>query len=424
MMYWLNRAFMLLHRLFPRGVDGATLPLWPGSLAVIFLIGTAAIHFVTLRYFDNRMDYIRLHTQNGKPALLAALIALGFGLADWGLLAALPRLGLSYGGLMRGLIGITAIRLAVLAVVIAILMAVSYAHSFFGWSLNPERLLKGGLITLSLINLAIFASEIYGLTIEPFDLQTTQISLAGPQKQNGEPLRILHLTDTHVERITRREVDLIERVHTLKPDLILLTGDYVNLDYLDDPYALRDARQVLDQLHAPYGVYAVTGSVDTPPVAQALFSGSSIRLLQDEVQPLRLGEQTIYLVGVSNINSKRDAQAFENLAGQIPQDGYSILLYHTPDLIEVADRIGIDLYLAGHTHGGQVRLPFYGAIVTMSAFGKRFESGLYQLHSTTLYVSRGIGMEGMGLPRVRFLCPPEIVMLTLANKPTGVGGAQ
>jgi predicted MPP superfamily phosphohydrolase len=91
----------------------------------------------------------------------------------------------------------------------------------------------------------------------------------------------------------------------------------------------------------------------------------------------------------------------------------SLLLYHTPDLIETADREEIDLYLAGHTHGGQVRLPFFGAIVTMSAYGKQYEMGLYQLNPTTLYVSRGVGMEGMGLPRVRFLCPPEIVLIEL-----------
>jgi hypothetical protein len=85
-------------------------------------------------------------------------------------------------------------------------------------------------------------------------------------------------------------------------------------------------------------------------------------------------------------------------------------------LIEVADRLQIDLYLAGHTHGGQVRLPVWGAIITMSAYGKQYESGLYQLNPTTLYVSRGIGLEGLSLPRVRFLCPPEMVLIELGNE--------
>jgi predicted MPP superfamily phosphohydrolase len=98
---------------------------------------------------------------------------------------------------------------------------------------------------------------------------------------------------------------------------------------------------------------------------------------------------------------------------RVPADGYSLLLYHSPDLAEAAAEAGVDLYLAGHTHGGQVRLPFYGAIITMSAYGKRFEAGQYRVGATTLYVSRGIGMEGLRLPRVRFLCPPEIVVIDL-----------
>jgi hypothetical protein len=89
-------------------------------------------------------------------------------------------------------------------------------------------------------------------------------------------------------------------------------------------------------------------------------------------------------------------------------------LYHSPDLAEAAAQAGVDLYLAGHTHGGQVRLPGWGALVTMSAYGKRFEAGQYRLGPTTLYVSRGIGLEGLRLPRVRFLCPPEIVSIQLS----------
>jgi predicted MPP superfamily phosphohydrolase len=75
----------------------------------------------------------------------------------------------------------------------------------------------------------------------------------------------------------------------------------------------------------------------------------------------------------------------------------------------------VDLYLAGHTHGGQIRLPLFGAVFTASAYGKRYEQGHYSVGDTTLYVSRGIGMEGMGAPRARFLCPPEIVVVNLGS---------
>jgi hypothetical protein len=84
-------------------------------------------------------------------------------------------------------------------------------------------------------------------------------------------------------------------------------------------------------------------------------------------------------------------------------------------LVVTASAKGVDLYLSGHTHGGQVRLPFYGAIITDSYDGKKYEMGEYTVGPTTLYVSRGIGMAGGFLPRIRLLCPPELVMLELGK---------
>jgi predicted MPP superfamily phosphohydrolase len=75
----------------------------------------------------------------------------------------------------------------------------------------------------------------------------------------------------------------------------------------------------------------------------------------------------------------------------------------------------VDLYLGGHTHGGQLCLPFYGAIVTSSIYGRRYASGLFEEDGTTMYISRGMGLEGGGMPRARFLCRPEIVSLELVG---------
>jgi hypothetical protein len=349
-----------------------------------------------------------------RIAISSAWIFFGFGVLDWLLLAGLPRLGLSFGGLTRGLIGILMIRLAVLAIFWVSFAAAGSLLQLRGSGLQPPTL-HLGWVSFLLIYLFIFGSELYGLYIEPFDLRTTQIRLEGPTHPDGKPLRILQISDIHVERITRRERDLIQRAQELQPDLIFLTGDYTNLDYLDDPLALADARRVLSEFRAPYGVFAVTGSVETAPGVKALFGGLPIHLLEDQIYPISIGEKSIAIIGVSNLNRRRDEQALTELLKSVPASAYRILLYHTPDLIETADKGGIDLYLAGHTHGGQVRLPFYGAVVTMSAYGKQYESGLYRLNPTTLYVSRGVGMEGMGLPRVRFLCPPEIVLVELGS---------
>ena len=104
-----------------------------------------------------------------------------------------------------------------------------------------------------------------------------------------------------------------------------------------------------------------------------------------------------------------------------PNTGPRILLYHAPDLMVEASQHEVDLYLCGHTHGGQVRLPGYGAILTSSQLGKRYEMGLYRSGRTQMYVSRGVGLEGLSAPRVRFLAPPEITLVTmhgnLPNKP-------
>jgi len=97
----------------------------------------------------------------------------------------------------------------------------------------------------------------------------------------------------------------------------------------------------------------------------------------------------------------------------VKEDDFSVLLYHKPDLAYAARDLKVDLYLAGHTHGGQVRVPIYGAIFPNSRYGKTFEMGLYHLDGMTLYVNRGLGFTGGPAPRIRFLAPPEIVVIDL-----------
>jgi hypothetical protein len=91
----------------------------------------------------------------------------------------------------------------------------------------------------------------------------------------------------------------------------------------------------------------------------------------------------------------------------------TVFIYHYPDVIYDAAARQIDLCCVGHTHGGQVALPFYGAVVTRSKLGKRFEAGLYRVQDTWLYVNRGIGMEGKAAPRVRFCARPEVTVIDL-----------
>lgn len=252
----------------------------------------------------------------------------------------------------------------------------------------------------------------YGFWVEPHKLVLARETLRTEKLSAGPPLRILHLGDLHMERITEREEYLLESVRRLNPDLILFSGDFLNLSNLHDPVAWDHAREVLRQLDAPLGVYAVTGSpaVDKPGLVRRLLDGLHIRWLEDEKITLTHLGQSIDLVGIACTHKPFvDGPRLRKVLNGGTRR-FTILLYHTPDLAPIAARAGIDLQLSGHTHGGQVRLPGYGAVVTASLYGKRFESGRRQLGTMTLYVTRGIGMEGKGAPRVRFLCPPEIVL--------------
>jgi hypothetical protein len=328
-------------------------------------------------------------------------------LADWALLAALPFLQRSYGQVGSSLLLISGLRW--IFFIPAFLLLIQRKP----FKLHAITILA----VLVFLQAALFAFELDGFYIEPFRLTVTDLPVRAPAFLPDRPLRILQISDLHVERITQRERDMLARTDSLHPDIIVLTGDYTNSSYTKDPLTLQETRQVLSQLHAPSGVYAVNGNVDPPATMSTLFDGlANIRVLNNEVLPLSLPGGTIYLIGVTmGRSSGPDEQVLRSLLTNLPKDTYSILLYHTSEIIGTAASGDVNLYLSGHTHGGQVRLPLYGALFTDTAFGKKYEMGAYNIGSTTLYVSRGIGMAGGLLPRMRFLCPPELAVFELGK---------
>jgi len=205
----------------------------------------------------------------------------------------------------------------------------------------------------------------------------------------------------------------------LAPDVIVVTGDYLNISYTYDATAQRHVRELLTQLKAPGGVFAITGSppVDSPELVDQLLDGLNVNWLRDEIFTLIWRGCRIQIGGVEcSFDIEADERKLLALMDGRSADLFTLLLYHTPDVMPAAVRAGVDLYLAGHTHGGQLRIPYFGALVTASIHGKRYEMGGYKEGKTTLYVTRGVGMEGYGAPRARFLCPPEIVLFTLMGE--------
>jgi predicted MPP superfamily phosphohydrolase len=333
----------------------------------------------------------------------AALSLLIFALADWALLASLPCRGISFGPVQPPWLGLFALRW---------LLALAVVPFASCWPLPACSILL-------LLQTGIWLLAAYGTTIEPFRTQVTQLALTSVKLANpGRPLCIVQISDLHVERLTRRERDLPDIVAKLAPDLIVLTGDFLSTTYNADPVALSGLRELLGQLRAPGGIYAVWGTkeVDLPHFLEPVLVDLGIIVLNDKAMEVRVHDHRLWLMGIYPTREPHTEEPIlRALMDEAPDGAFTLLLYHVPDLMPQATALGVDLMLAGHTHGGQWRLPGFGAILTSSRYWKRYEAGQYRQGNTYLYVSRGLGLEGFGTPRSRFFCPPEVVAITLAG---------
>jgi predicted MPP superfamily phosphohydrolase len=380
------------------------------------MIGTAMLGMVgvvaeagTSVLMRRRREARALKTE-GLPLALTFLL---FCLADWALLWMLPHLRLSFSlEIMPPLVTSVFIRLLVFWGLLAVMVLARWREHRRGVTVQPRSVIILFLVT----NLGFSAVQVTAYVVEPLRVETTELSLAFDDlNPDAPPVRVVHLSDTHIERSSFREAQIVQKVNALQPDIIVLTGDYLNLSRLSDPTSAAHFRQFVAQLDAPCGIYAVRGSVEPTLESMAwLVEGTDVVWLEQEAVTVDVRGQLVTLVGAAcshrqELDAARLAQAMDG----IPADDFTLLLYHSPDLILEAAEQRVDLYLGGHTHGGQLRLPFYGAIVTSSRYGRQYVSGLFEEDGTTMYISRGIGFEGGGMPRARFLCPPEIVSIEL-----------
>ncbi len=343
-----------------------------------------------------------------RPFRAGLWISVGFLAVDGVWLSLLPVWQISYGSVLVALLAFGAIRACILA----------FWFLLFGLCpmVKHRPLGRAAHWVLAVLNLAALALALYGFVVEPTQLTVTRIEVAVPGLTR--PVRVVQLSDIHVERTSQRELALPDLVAGLHPDVIALTGDYVSKLYPGDTQMRNDLRALVGQLHAPMGVYAVNGNVESPYEEHRLLDGLGVQILDNKIVRLPgLGDHLVIL-GVNFNKYSPDQRALARLMKQLQPDDFSLLLYHKPDMAYTARNLGVDLYLTGHTHGGQVRLPFYGALVTNSSLGKQFEMGRYQLDPMTMFVTRGIGMGGRFSPRVRFLCPPEVVVIDLVPAPS------
>lgn len=334
-----------------------------------------------------------------RAALLAALGVLAANLVNWGLLRRLPAQGRSFGPDQPSALALGA-SLALVAMLLAVL---------------------GASLALTLIVIALISAVAYYATwIEPFRLTLTRQRLDTPA-WNGESLRLLHVGDIHVERTTERERRLNAMIESLQPDLIVFSGDFVSLSYTNDAQAKKDIRAIIGAWRAPLGVYCVAGTPVVEPMTRVLefVEGlDNLTLLANRWVTVEAPGGVLHILGlITTHDLKTDREALARMMQTAPDDGVKLLLVHAPDIAPEAADAQIDLYLCGHTHGGQIRLPLIGALASSSQLGRRFIMGRYQVGRMTLYTSRGVGMEGLGAPRARLLCPPEITLWEIGAAP-------
>jgi len=280
--------------------------------------------------------------------------------------------------------------------------------------MRPRRLTRRSFLGLSAASaaaLALYAGEIsrHELSVEEHTFQVARL----PDAFRG--MRIVQASDFHYAEYTEafflREV--VERINGLRPDLVLLTGDFVSFSPMPYSYARRQApvcAEILSGIECPLR-YASLGNHDYtvgPEAVAAPLREHGIPVLTNAAVALERGGQRIWLGGLgSACTGDVDlARAVPRAAGGEPV----LLMAHEPDILPEVARHGVDLMLSGHTHGGQVRIPFLPPLV-LPEYGRRYLEGAFRVGPTQLYVNRGIGAVGVPF---RFRCPPEITVIKLA----------
>ena len=276
--------------------------------------------------------------------------------------------------------------------------------------LSRRTFILGSGVTAA--GLALYSGEIARHAIDMVD---TTIHIANlPSAFHG--FRIAQISDIHLDEFTEPIFleHVVNRINALQPDLVLVTGDFItrgSLTFISSTHAAYRAAEILSQLKAPQ-TYTVLGNHDVAvsgPLVVGALKSFKIPVLVNQYVPIERGSSRFWLCGAD------DGASHPDLDLTLPEkpDAPVILMVHEPDYADTVVRHprgkSVDLMLSGHSHGGQVRLPFYGPLI-LPPMGQKYVEGHFRFGQMQLYVNRGIG--AVGLP-FRFDCPPEITVLTL-----------
>ena len=280
---------------------------------------------------------------------------------------------------------------------------------------SRRNLLRGGLMASAA--LALYAGEIERHWIE---IKHVQIGIADlPEAFDG--FRIAQLSDIHLDLFTEPFFlrHAIHKINSLNPDAVVLTGDFITEFMRSPTFSLRAAwhcAEILQSLNCAriYGIMGNHDALSNPDEITRALTQHGVQVLRNACLPIERNGARFWLAGLDDPLAGRP-----DLNKTIParirglRNEPVVLLCHEPDYIDPILRHAagqsIRLMLSGHTHGGQVRMPFYGPL-TLPMMGKNYVEGLFRRGATQLYVNRGIGTVGVPF---RFDCPPEITDITL-----------
>lgn len=311
--------------------------------------------------------------------------------------------------------GVIRIVYVALVVVVPLLGAALLAARFAG-RIAATR----GALVLAAATALPAGVGVWATWIEPFRIvvERTTVPIAPDRGGHGR-VRVGVLADLQTDAVGAHEHLAVDLLLAERPDVILVPGDLFQ-GWPDEYEPEREnLRALLARLDAPGGVYFVRGDTDSVGETRALLEGTRVRYLFDEVVRVRVNDRVLAIGGISS--SVRTAQLGPDAAAVVRDleraegDEIRILMAHPPDVaFAVAPATRIDLLVAGHTHGGQIVVPFFGPPLTLSRVPRRVAAGgLHDLDGRRIYVSRGVGVERIEAPRMRFLCPPEISILDL-----------
>ncbi|GBF40155.1 metallophosphoesterase [Leptospira johnsonii] len=261
-------------------------------------------------------------------------------------------------------------------------------------------------ISFLFLSIFLLCIKFYSEVWEPNFLDVEHIQIRSDKILS--PIKIVHISDLQTDDIRDLHLEVREEANRFQPDLILFTGDVMNHASL---YPI--VTSYLKEFKSNNGFFFVTGDVDHI-LRYTDFSSKTGSVLWDrKSKVIQIGKNKIGLIGLG-LPDYRNKTLIWNLRREIPEDIYSILISHYPDSVLHQPNEKVDLILAGHTHGGQVQVPFFGPILTLSRVPRHIAAGgLNSYENTDIIVSRGLGAEGHVAPRIRFGARPHLILLEL-----------